>query len=216
MIRSKRKFFSLLVLVFAIYRAESAIALEQPVFDLIDEIGDLQIRRYEPYIVARTLVEDSLSEAGNQGFKRLAGYIFSGNEDDQQIAMTAPVALKRLSDPEQVQSKQSQAVRAEKYWVTFSMPREYSIEALPRPNDEQVEIVEVPEKYMAVVRYKGNWSEVRYLEHASKLLSLVDQSTTWLQRGEVIWARYNPPFVPGFMRTNEVAIEVVPVSLESK
>ena len=213
--QSQRNFFYLIAILFAIYLAEPVVALEQPAFDLVDEIGDLEIRRYESYIVARTLVDSGFSEAGNQGFKRLAGYIFSGNESDQKIAMTAPVGLTRQTETVNGDAEKSDVVEGEKYWVTFSMPQEYSIEELPRPNDEQVEIVEVPEKYMAVVRYKGNWSEVRYLEHASKLLSLVDQSTSWRKLGEVTWARYNPPFMPGFMRTNEVAIEVVPVSLEN-
>lgn len=211
----KRNFFSLIALLFAIYPAEPVVALEQPAFDLVDEIGDLEIRRYESYIVARTLVDSDFSEAGNQGFRRLAGYIFSGNENDQKIAMTAPVGLTRQTEAVNGDAQQRDVVEGEKYWVTFSMPQEYSIEELPRPNDEQVEIVEVSEKFMAVVRYKGNWSEERYREHASKLLSLVKQSTSWLQQGEVTWARYNPPFMPGFMRTNEVAIEVVPVSPEN-
>jgi hypothetical protein len=215
MIRLKRNFFSLIVLAFAIYLAEPVVALEQPAFDLIDDIGDLQIRRYESYIVARTLVDGGFSEAGNQGFKRLAGYIFSGNKDDQKIAMTAPVGLTRQTQALNGDAERSDAVEGEKYWVTFSMPQKYSIEELPGPNDEQIEIVEVPEKYIAVVRYKGNWSEERYREHATKLLSLVEQSTSWLQQGEVTWARYNPPFMPGFMRTNEVAIEVVPANQES-
>ena len=209
MIPSKSNFFSLPVLVFSICLTEPAAALEQPVFDLVDEVGDLQIRRYEPYVVARTLVDSGFSEAGNQGFKRLAGYIFSGNEDDQKIAMTAPVGLRRQA---QTANDQADTEQGEKYWVTFSMPQEYATEELPTPDDEQVEIVEVPEKYMAVVRYKGNWSEELYRQHESKLLSLVKQSTTWLQQGEVTWARYNPPFMPGFMRTNEVAIEIIPAS----
>jgi hypothetical protein len=215
MIRLKRKFFSLIVLAIAIYLAGPVVALEQPAFDLIDEIGDLQIRRYESYIVARTLVDGDFSEVGNQGFKRLAGYIFSGNKDDQKIAMTAPVGLTRQTQALNGDAERSDAVEGEKYWVTFSMPQKYSIEELPGPNDEQIEIVEVPEKYIAVVRYKGNWSEERYRKHATKLLSLVEQSTSWLQQGEVTWARYNPPFMPGFMRTNEVAIEVVPANQES-
>jgi hypothetical protein len=215
MIPSKSNSLSLLVLVFSMSLTVPAAALEQPTFDLVDEIGDLQIRRYEPYVVARTLIDSGFSEAGNQGFKRLAGYIFSGNDADRKIAMTAPVGQRLHAQALDGQTKQADAGQGEKYWVTFSMPGEYSIEELPKPDDEQVEIAEVPEKYMAVVRYKGNWSEERYRQHESKLLALVKQSTTWLQQGEVTWARYNPPFMPGFMRTNEVAIEVIPASREN-
>jgi hypothetical protein len=47
------------------------------------------------------------------------------------------------------------------------------------------------------------------------MLTLVEQLSTWTKKGEVTWARYNPPFVPGFFKTNEVAVEVVPASKSS-
>ena len=180
--------------------SEPLNALEQPGYELVDEVGILQIRKYQAHIVARTLVTGSFEDAGNQGFKRLAGYIFGGNGQDQDIAMTAPVGL----EPHTETSPDSQ------YWITFSMPSEYSMEELPAPNDSRVDIIEVPERYLAVLRYKGSWSEERYRTHESSLLSLVNKEATWVKQGEPSWSRYNPPFVPWFMRTNEVAIEVIP------
>lgn len=177
---------------------EPLSALEQPEYELVDEVGELQIRKYQAHIVARTLVAGSFEDAGNQGFKRLAGYIFGGNGQDQDIAMTAPVGL----EPHAETSPDSQ------YWITFSMPSEYSMEELPTPNDSRVDIIEVPERYMAVLRYKGSWSEERYRTHESSLLALISNEATWDKKGKPSWSRYNPPFVPWFMRTNEVAIEV--------
>ena len=200
MLKTKIKVISQAFLVVAAFMSEPLGALEQPVFELVDEDGELQIRRYEPVIVARTLVDGAFGEVGNQGFRRLAGYIFGGNASDQKISMTAPVGLTPQGDTPQ----------GDKYWITFSMPREHLIEELPKPNDTRVEIIEEPAKFMAVVRYKGNWSEKKYREHESRLLALVEQSSSWAQNGEVTWARYNPPFVPGFMRTNEVSVEVAP------
>jgi hypothetical protein len=200
MIRSKNNFSPLIVLVITISLTEPLTALEKPVFELIDEIGEVQIRRYQPSLIARTLVDGSFSEVGSQGFKRLAGYIFGGNAQDQKIAMTAPVGM----------TLQGGLQEDKKYWITFSMPRKHTMEDLPRPNDSRVEIIQEPEKYMAVVKYKGNWSEERYRQHESKLLLLIEQSSSWDTLGEVTWARYNPPFVPSFIRTNEVAIQVVP------
>ena len=198
MIQTRVRQFTRVMLVISIFPTTYVAALEQPEFELVDEIGELQIRRYQPVIVARTLVGGSFDEVGNQGFKRLAGYIFGGNESDQKIAMTAPVGLTPEGDAD------------ERYWITFSMPSEHSVEELPTPNDARVEITEESERFVAVVRYKGNWSEKRYREHESRLLALVEQSRSWIRNGEVTWARYNPPFVPGFMRTNEVAVEVFP------
>ena len=188
-------------MMFLAFLAGSSAALEQPEFELIDETGELQIRKYEAHVVARTLVKRSFSEAGNQGFKRLGGYIFGGNHREQKIAMTAPVGLQPLVG----------ASADTQYWVTFSMPNAYSVAELPVPNDNRVDIVEVPERYMAVLRYKGSWSEERYRTHETRLLSSVEKNPSWEKRGEPYWARYDPPFMPWFMRTNEVAVEVVPI-----
>ena len=181
-----------------VFATELLNAIEQPEFELVEEVGELQIRRYQAHIVARTLVTGSFSKSGNLGFRRLAGYIFGGNGQDQEIAMTAPVGLQSNDE----RSADSQ------YWITFSMPGEYSMDQLPTPDDNRVDIVEVPERYLAVLRYRGNWSEERYRAHEAQLLSLIEKDASWVKQGDPSWSRYDPPIVPSFMRTNEVAIEV--------
>jgi hypothetical protein len=114
--------------------------------------------------------------------------------------MTAPVGM----------TPQEKSPEFDQYWVTFGMPSEHSMEDLPTPNDTRVELTQEPGRYMAVLRYKGNWSEKKYRQHESKLLTLLEQSSSWTKKGEPTWARYNPPFVPSIFRTNEVAIEVIP------
>jgi hypothetical protein len=191
------------ILVFSMVVATELVnAIEQPEFRLVDEVGELQVRQYQTQIVARTLVTGSFSESGNQGFRRLAGYIFGGNGQDQEIAMTAPVGLQSHDET----SPDSQ------YWITFSMPSEYSMDDLPAPNDSRVDIVEVPERYLAVLRYRGNWSEERYRTHEAQLLALIDEDPSWVKQGDPSWSRYDPPIIPSFMRTNEVAIEVSPAA----
>jgi len=201
---SSRSIF-LAVLITGLFDARPSVALEQPAYQLVEEFGDLQIRRYEPMIVARTLVDEDFDDAGNEGFRRLAGYIFGGNVDDQRIAMTAPVGL----SPVEISGRAEQS-EADVYWITFSMPGKYDMDTLPVPDDSRVELVAEPERYVAVVRYKGGWAQSRYRTHEARLLALVDELSGWAKKGEVSWARYNPPFVPGFLKTNEVAIEVVP------
>jgi hypothetical protein len=181
---------------------EMVNAIEQPEYELVEEVGELQIRKYQPHIVARTLVNASFSDSGNQGFRRLASYIFGGNGASQEIAMTAPVGLQ----------PNDEAPADSQFWVTFTMPGEYSMDELPRPDDSRVDIVEVPERYLAVLRYRGNWSEKRYRAHEAQLLSLIDASPSWVRLGDPSWSRYDPPIVPSFMRTNEVVIEVSPAA----
>jgi hypothetical protein len=177
---------------------EDISAIERPNYEVIEEIGDIEIRKYESHIVAQTLVQGSFEEVGNAGFRRLAGYIFGDNQDGQKIAMTAPVSLRKDVRPATGQ-----------YLVSFNMPTEYVLNDLSKPLDARVELVSVASRHVAVLRYKGNWSEKRFQKHESALLANLSRSVDWDMHGSVLWARYNPPFVPGFMRTNEVAIEVV-------
>ncbi|MBT3425751.1 MAG: heme-binding protein [Gammaproteobacteria bacterium] len=197
---TQKRWWSVLVLTVG-GLAQGVAAIEQPGFEVTEEIGDLEIRRYEQHIVARTLVGSPFKEAGNEGFRRLAGYIFGDNDLDQKIAMTAPVGL----------TAESQEKDDEQFWVTFSMPAEYGFDELPEPDDARVQVETVATRYLAVLPYRGNWSEKRYRKHEAKLLSLLENVSTWRIAGEPTWARYDPPFMPGFMRSNEVAIEVVPI-----
>lgn len=193
----------------ACFVSEDVSAIERPSFEMIEELGDIEIRKYNSHIVAQTLVQGSFEEVGSAGFRRLAGYIFGGNQSGQKIAMTAPVSLSKDAKQPSSEQPSSEQPLADQYWVSFNMPAEYVLSELATPSDSRVELMVVASKYVAVLRYKGNWSEKKYREHEAVLLDNLSKSVDWEKHGSVRWARYNPPFVPSFMRTNEVAIEVV-------
>ena len=65
--------------------------LETPEYELIKKSGSFEIRKYAPMVVARTQVSSDYSEATSRGFRRIANYIFGGNDASIEIAMTAPV-----------------------------------------------------------------------------------------------------------------------------
>ena len=159
----KNRALFFIVVVMGVSFTKPIGALEQPAYDLVEEIGELQIRRYRPVIVARTLVDEPLNEAGNEVFRRLAGYIFGGNMNDQKIAMTAPVGLSSVDSATSYNKAGS-----DRYWITFSMPSQYDIAGLPKPDDSRVELVQKPERFVAVVRYRGSWAQSRYLTHEAR------------------------------------------------
>lgn len=171
-----------------------AAAIEEPAYEVIDQVGDIEIRSYVSHTVAMTRVEAPFAKVGTTAFRRLAGYIFGSNAGQQKIAMTAPVSQGRNEDGS--------------YWVTFMMPSEHSLESLPLPDDAEVRLVERPPQILAAIRYRGGWSQEKYLEHERALNEAISASPRWTAQGEPVWARYNAPFVPAFMRRNEVLLPV--------
>jgi hypothetical protein len=75
------------------------------------------------------------------------------------------------------------------------------------PKDPRVSIREVPARLIAAVRYSGFWSEKNYLLNLAKLQDWISNNRL-TALGEPIWARYNPPFMPWFLRRNEILMPV--------
>jgi len=166
-----------------------AMALEEPKFEVIAEIDDIEIRRYEPYIVAEVDVPN-----GNSGFRALAGYIFGDNEQGERMEMTAPVESRESATPGQ-------------FTYSFVMEREYSLDTLPRPENEEIRLLERPERIVAVRRFSGRWTDKNFRRHLDELLQTLEKAGIE-PSGVPEQARYNSPFTPFFMRRNEVIIPV--------
>jgi len=194
-ILKKPLFRMVMIFAFLLTGGEVVMALEQPKYDLIESVDEIEIRQYESYIVARTFVEGGFNDVGNEAFKRLGGYIFGDNREDQKISMTAPVT-------------QGKSTEDGDYWVTFMMPSSFSLQSLPQPTDDRVQMVERPPQVFAVLKYRGGWSEKKYQQNENKLRQLLAKQTRWSVSGDPVWARYNPPFVPAFLRRNEILIPV--------
>ena len=66
-------------------------AIEEPAYAVTRTLGDIEVRQYSPYLVAEVVLSGSATDAGNDAFRILAGYIFGKNKGDRTLAMTAPV-----------------------------------------------------------------------------------------------------------------------------
>ena len=165
------------------------MALEEPKFEVIAEFDDVEIRRYEPYVVAEVDVANDRS-----GFRKLAGYIFGGNDQGEKMAMTAPV-----------ESRQSEQQDNTTY--SFVMEKKYTLDTLPTPNDEKIRLLERPERVVAVRRFSGRWTDKNFRKHRDKLLQSLEKNDL-SPTGPAEQARYNSPFTPSFLRRNEVIIPV--------
>ena len=140
-----------------------AVAYDSPKYRVASTIGAVEIREYEPYIVAETTVDGGLEDAGNQGFRILAKYIFGGNRGSKKIAMTAPVAQAKVEGAKiAMTTPVTQEPSGGQYTVRFMMPSELSRDQLPDPNDSRVTFEEIPSRTLAAVRYSGTWSRRNY------------------------------------------------------
>ncbi len=188
----------------AIVWGDEDVAYESPDYRVISKLGAIEIREYEPYLVAETSVDGSLEDAGDQGFRILAKYIFGDNRGSQKIAMTAPVAQEKTEGTKiAMTTPVTQEKTGDRYTVRFMMPSNLTREELPAPNDERITIREMPARTLAAIRYSGTWSKRNYKKHLEALYEAL-RAEGFEPTGEPTWARYNPPFTPWFMRRNEI------------
>jgi hypothetical protein len=187
--------------------AKSAMAVEKAKYTVLEREEDFEIRQYDPQIVAETFVEGNLEEVGNEGFRRLYAYISGENTKKQSISMTAPVGQETRSEKIVMTAPVKQEKKDNQWRITFLMPAEYALEMLPEPDDERIKLAQEPGRLMAAVKYSGTWSEEGYEENKA-LLEEYLQKRGLTKAGEPVWARYDPPFMPLFLRRNEVLIPV--------
>ena len=191
--------------------AAPAQAIEQPRYrvERVLEADSIEVRRYEPYIVAEVVVPGPAEQAGNQGFAYLGGYIFGRNKGERKIAMTAPV----VQTPQPVKIAmtapvaQMPAEGGQGFAVQFMMPSSFTMETLPEPLDPRVTLKPVAEQRVVAITYSGTWSQSNYDEHLAKLRNAA-QAAGLKTEGEPVYARYNGPWVPWFMRKNEIWLAV--------
>ena len=203
----------------------TAMATEEPKFELISKEKNIELRRYPAFIVAETWVDGDMSEASNKGFRAIAGYIFGDNKaaggtDSAKIAMTAPVTLEPAAPSQKIamtapvtiepQAGETLNMEGAKRWrVHFVMPSQYTLATLPKPNNTAVTLREVPAKTWAVLNFSGFNTEARVQQHTDELLAwVVTKKMTRIGNPQL--ARYDPPWTLPILRRNEIMLEVSP------
>jgi len=194
-----------LALASTLFGAGHVHAIEEPTFKVVRTHSGFEVRDYAPYVVAEVTVPGPEADAGNQGFRILAAYIFGKNAGQQSMAMTAPVT--QVAEPVKIAmtAPVTQSARASGFVVQFTMPASYTLDTLPRPFDEQIRLVAMPAVRYAVIRFSGFWTDANYNEHLQQLQTMMAAQSLSVN-GAPIYARYNAPFVPWFLRRNEIWI----------
>jgi hypothetical protein len=186
--------------------APIAMATEEPSYRVVTQSEPFEIREYPSLIVAQVEVPGDLSEASSAGFRLIANYIFGNNiavrgggvnmaePVPEKIAMTVPVIAEGKGD--------------QKTWlIQFVMPKQYTLETLPKPNNAQVKLLAMGPQKLAVIRFTGFVGDDKVQEKTAELMAWI-KSKNALPLGNPRLARYNPPWSIPWMRRNEILIPI--------
>lgn len=193
----------------------AALAYDEPSYEVLASFDAVEIRRYDPYVVAEATVEADFNRARRDAFGTLFRYISGDNVPREKISMTVPVQQRRsrtsggqkIAMTVPVVSRSSDEGDGVGWTMAFIMPPGATIADLPVPADERVRLRQVPARIVAAWRYSGNTGERRFREHAEQLQQLLAERGVALI-GEPVQAVYNGPFTLGPFRRNEALAEV--------
>ena len=207
--RTKWK-ISILIIVIVLFGAISIGPImsnvETPGYEVMQSQDKIEIRQFKPMVIAEVKISGHRENAISEGFRVLADYIFGNNIVQQTIAMTAPVQQQAsrkiaMTSPTQLQSEK------DSWLVSFIMPSEYSLDTLPKPTNNRINIKRIPSKKFVTITFSGTNSNENLKIHEKKLEKFIRAKNISVT-GTSKYAFYNPPWTLPLMRRNEVMIEV--------
>ena len=170
--------------------------IETPEYKIISKHEGFEVRRYSDMVVATTKVQADYKNSTSSGFRRIASYIFGGNDKEMKIAMTAPV----------IADCPSEGLKS--YNISFVMPKERSMKDLPKANISEVSIRKESLGEVAVLSFGGWASESRSTGYQKKLSELLTKNKIETKGGFMI-AQYNSPWTLPPFRKNEVMVRIL-------
>ena len=183
---------AIIFIVFQSFRKFSASSIETQKYRVVKKENGFEVRFY-PKATFATIRSSGTNykQVASSGFRKLAGYIFGGNDQNKSIAMTAPVRM-------EMSEKGS--------GMSFVMPEKYDIASLPKPNDATVEIKQSEEVYAAVIAFGGYANDEKIDEYKNKLVALLQKKNIKII-GSFNFLGYNAPY-QFIGRKNEISIPV--------
>ncbi|MFT6394024.1 MAG: hypothetical protein ACJARW_000512 [Methylophilaceae bacterium] len=199
------------LIIIIVFFSEFVMAVEEPKYVVLEKSESFELRAYNPRIIAETWISGNLNDASRAGFRLIADYIFGNNTvatlGNQEISLTAPVTTEVEQRSEKV-SMTAPVIMEEtegKWRMHFVMPREYTMEILPKPNNPAVTLRELPSENYAVIRFSWLTGEERVTKKTAELIAWLATKNI-IPTGNPELARYNPPWTPPFWRRNEVMV----------
>ena len=175
-----------------VYSIMSTTRTEQHKYQVLKSYGNVEIRKYEPAIFSSVMLgKNSYREISGKGFGILAGYIFGGNEKKENISMTSPVTME-LGDSTKMK---------------FMVPKGYTMNSLPEPNDKRIIFEQQNEKIIAAIQFDG-WADNDKIEYYTEQLNSSLAKENISHTNKFSFLGYNPPYEV-INRRNEIVVELI-------
>ena len=128
----------------------------------------------------------------------------------EKITMASPVTQESSQDSEKI--SMTTPVSEETYGenihrISFTMPSKYTLETLPKPDDPRINFKEVKNQKTAVLRFSGRVKKKLAHEKMEEMMNWLAKKNL-SPKSNFIVAQYNNPAVPGFLRRNEILVEI--------
>ncbi|MDB4256428.1 heme-binding protein [Flavobacteriaceae bacterium] len=186
--------FGIILILFVIsqlFFLNSQRNIETYAFTIIDSYETIEIRQYQASLFTSVqMPSNNYRKTSSKGFSVLAGYIFGGNDKEEKIAMTSPVAMS-LKDSTT---------------MLFLVPKKYTRDNLPVPNDSSIEFKDIPEKRVAAISFGGWANDSKIASFRSKLITALNNKGIEYT-DNFYFLGYNAP-MEVFNRKNEIIVEL--------
>ena len=169
--------------------------IETAEYKIISKHEGFEVRHYSDMVIATTKVQADYKNSTSSGFRRIASYIFGGNDKEMKIAMTAPV----------IADCPSEGLKS--YNIFFVMPKEHSMKDLPKANISEVSIQKESLGEVAVLSFGGWATESRSMSYQKKLSELLLKNKIETKGGFMV-AQYNSPWALPMFRKNELMVRI--------
>lgn len=159
-------------------------------YEVLKKEKNIEIRKYQNVLLAST--ETPINKNSDSGFMNVFRYISGDNKASQKISMTTPVVTYENND---------------RLITGFYVPKKYDKDTVPQPNSNHVFINEMNESIYVVIKFRGSWKKA-HLDEKEKDLTAYLETTDYMITSSRYVFRYQPPFVPGIFRHNEIVFKV--------
>lgn len=185
---SARTFTLMLSLLATLFPSCAEAKYESPAYTVVQKEGAFEIRDYPEL----TLISTPMQKRGADGsFMRLFRFIQGRNDRSEKIAMTTPVLMSGT----------------ESGTMSFVIPKEVALRGAPAPSNPDLIISTKPAGRYAAYRFSGS-SKPAPSEAAALKLTAWAAAKHLVIEGTPLFAYYNPPWTPGFLRHNEVLLHL--------